>query len=101
MGAVKYSVADGVGHRRVAELVVPLRRRQLAGDDGATVRIPTIVITCSVRVPTHRDRSFQPIVITRSNSSRSRRERQWLHRELLKTLEVPTWRASRAPSWST
>jgi len=34
MGIVQNSIADGVGHGRVAKVVVPFRRGQLAGDDG-------------------------------------------------------------------
>jgi hypothetical protein len=33
VGVVEEAIADGIGQHRVAEVVVPLGRRQLAGDD--------------------------------------------------------------------
>src|ERR1700674_5202244 len=39
MGVVQEAVADGVGQGRLAEVVVPLGRRQLAGDNRAAAAI--------------------------------------------------------------
>jgi len=34
------TIQDGVGHRRIADLLMPMFHRQLTGDDGGSMIVP-------------------------------------------------------------
>ena len=42
MGVVQHAVADRVGQHCIREVVVPLRRRQLARDEGRAIAAPIL-----------------------------------------------------------
>ena len=62
MGRVKQAITDCIGEGRVRDVVVPLPRRQLAGDDGRASAGPILQDLEEITAALIRERAERPIV---------------------------------------
>ena len=62
MRVVQDAVADRVGKHRIRQVVVPLGRRQLAGDDGRAIAVAVLEDLEEVSALRVRERRQAPIV---------------------------------------
>ena len=62
MSVVQEPVADRIGQGRVAEVVVPLGRRQLAGDDGRAGAVAVLQDLEEIATLRVLDRSEAPVI---------------------------------------